>query len=349
MLYLAGGAWLLKACAPLQDNGNLEQKPVEKTVSFRPGYARLEDEGKLAARIEEAYNILKDCRLCPRQCRKDRGSGETGFCQTTGTAVVFSRQPHFGEELPLVGSNGSGTIFFSNCNLRCVFCQNYAIAHHGRGRETGDEQIAEMMLELQQMGCHNINLVTPTHVMPNILNATRIAYKKGLNLPLCYNTSGYEQKEIIELLDGIVDIYLPDMKFMDSNMAEKYNLAEAYDYPKKAKEALVEMHRQVGDLVTDDRGIAQRGLMIRHLVMPNRVSSPREFAYWVASNLDKNTYVNIMAQYRVEFMAFEYEEIARAIRSEEFIEAIDWAKEAGLRNLDKRSLANYEIHKNIAG
>jgi len=343
LLYLAGGAWLLKGCTPAEE-APLEKPPGEEPVSWQPAYARLEEEGKLAERVDEAYSIFEECKLCPRGCGENRRRDETGFCRNTSKAVVYSRQPHFGEELPLVGTGGSGTIFFSNCNLRCVFCQNYPIAHHGRGREVDDQEIAGMMLDLQNSGCHNINLVTPTHIMPNILNATRIAYKNGLRLPLCYNTSGYERKEIIELLDGIVDIYLPDMKFMDGEQSEKYNLAEAYDYPERAKEAIIEMNRQVGVLEKDERGLAKRGLMIRHLVMPNRVSNPRDFAYWVAENLPKDTYVNIMSQYRVEFEAFEYEKIARAITSEEYVEAVEWAKEAGLTNLDERSLARYELH-----
>ncbi len=345
LLALAGGSWLLKACTPKEEAGEepVEKKPAEDAPE-KPAYARLEEEGKLTERIEKAYSIFEDCRLCPRRCGDNRSRGNTGFCRTTDKAVVYSRQAHFGEEIPLVGNNGSGTIFFSNCNLRCVFCQNYPIAHKGRGNEVSDEDIAGMMLDLQRSGCHNINLVTPTHIMPNILNATRIAYKNGLHLPLCYNTSGYERKEIIELLDGIVDIYLPDLKFMDGKKSEKYNLAEAYDYPEMAKEAIKEMHRQVGVLKTDQNYIAKRGLMIRHLVMPNRVSSPREFVNWVAENLPRDTYVNIMSQYRVEFKAFDYDEIARSITSEEFIEAIEWAKEAELTNLDERSLAQYEIH-----
>ena len=346
LMALSGFSWLLKACTPKDIvTDEPDKDPEEEPISWQPAYAKLEAEGKLTERIEKAYSIFEDCALCPRQCGENRLAGETGFCQTTDTAVVFSRQPHFGEEVPLVGSYGSGTIFFSNCNLRCVFCQNYPLAHHGRGNKVSDEEIAEMMLDLQRKGCHNINLVTPTHVMPNILSATRIAHKNGLDLPLCYNTSGYERKEIIELLDGIVDIYLPDMKFMDAKKAEKYNMAEAGDYPQRAKEAIQEMHRQVGKLVTDDNYIAKSGLMIRHLVMPNRVSNPKEFVYWVAENLSKDTYVNIMSQYRVAFEAFEYDKIARAITSEEFVEAMEWAKEAGLTNLDERSLGHLEIHR----
>lgn len=304
----------------------------------------LEEEGEFAGRIEQAYAIFEKCELCPRRCGVNRTKSETGVCRATDRLVVYSHMPHFGEEIPLVGNSGSGTIFFSNCNLRCVFCQNWPIAHEGRGSETSDEKLAEMMLELQRTGCRNINLVTPTHVMPNILNATRIAMKQGLEIPLVYNTGGYELVENIRFLDGIVDIYLPDLKFMDGEKAAKY-AGGAEDYPEMAQNAIKEMHRQVGDLVTDSRDNARRGLMIRHLVMPNRVAGTREFVNWVAKTLSRHTYVNIMAQYRVEHEAYEYEEIARSITDKEFVEAIEWAKEAGLENLDKRSLSRYEVSK----
>ncbi len=338
---MTGGAWLIKGCTQAEES----KTALESVPRWQPAYARLEAEGLLEARIARAYEIMEKCELCPRRCGVNRRSGEKGFCRAPEKAMVYSHSPHFGEELPLVGQGGSGTIFFSNCNLRCVFCQNWPIAHQGWGREVSDEQLAEMMLDLQQNGCHNINLVTPTHVMPNILSATRIALKNGLRLPLCYNTSGYERVEIIRLLDGIVDIYLPDLKFMDGTEAERYNLAAAADYPALAQEGIIEMHRQVGDLVTDEGGIALRGLMVRHMVMPNRVAGTREFVWWVAENLSRDTYINIMAQYRVEFKAFEYEKIARAITSEEFVEAMEWAKQAGLTNLDLRSLAQLEIHR----
>jgi len=332
LLLIAGGSLLLEACASLEEEENI-------SALWQPAYALLEAKGNLARRVEQAYAIMECCELCPRRCRVNRLAGQKGFCQAPKNAKVYSYSPHFGEELPLVGQNGSGTIFFSNCNLRCVFCQNWPIAHEGRGREISDEDLAEMMLDLERKGCHNINLVTPTHVLPNILSAARIALKKGLRLPLCYNTSGYERIEMIKLLDGIADIYLPDLKFMDGDDAERYNLAAAYDYPQMARESIIEMHRQVGDLITDDNGIALSGLMIRHLVMPNRVAGTEKFVKWVAEYLSTGTYVNIMPQYRVEYLAFEYEEIARAIYSEEFVEAMDWALERGLTNLDERSLA----------
>lgn len=340
LLYLAGGSWFLKACSP--------PNKVPATVhAWRAAYAQLEAGGRLAERVEQAFGIMENCQLCPRRCGVNRRRGEQGFCRAPSKVMVYSHHPHYGEELPLVGQGGSGTIFFSNCNLRCVFCQNWPIAHEGWGREISDEDLAEMMIDLQGMGCHNINLVTPTHVMPHILNATRIALKYGLNLPLCYNTSGYERVEIIKLLDGIVDIYLPDLKFMDGAEAQRYNLAAAFDYPGMAQESIIEMNRQVGTLVTDERGIARRGLIIRHLVMPNRVAGTREFVHWVAENLPLDTYVNIMAQYRVEYKAFEFEAIARAITAREFVEAMEWAIEAGLTNLDQRSLAHYAIHRQM--
>ncbi|OGP72491.1 MAG: radical SAM protein [Deltaproteobacteria bacterium RBG_16_50_11] len=296
----------------------------------------MEREGKLADRIKEAYAVFENCQLCPRRCGVNRQKGEKGFCRAPVKPVIFSAQPHFGEEMPLVGQHGSGTIFFSNCNLRCVFCQNWPIAHEGRGKEVRDEDLADRMLHLQKMGCHNINLVTPTHVMPNILNATRIALKKGLHLPLMYNTSGYERLETLKRLDGIVDIYKPDMKYMDPDKAAKYS-AGAQDYPEVTKKAVIEMHRQVGVLKTDEQGIALRGVIIRHLVMPNRVAGTEKFAKWVAESLPKNTYVNIMAQYRVEYKAYEYPEIARGISVKEFLEAMDWAEKYGLTNLDPQS------------
>ena len=316
----------------------------EKEEQWRPGYQKLEEEGKLAQRIEQAYANFEHCQLCPRKCGVNRRKGEKGFCRAPLRPVVFSAHPHFGEERSIVGNSGSGTIFFSNCNLRCVFCQNWPIAHEGRGKEIQDEDLAGMMIQLQKIGCHNINLVTPTHVMPNILNATRIAFYKGLRMPLFYNTSGYERLEILKILDGIVDIYKPDMKYMDGDKAAKYSAA-ASDYPEVAKRAIIEMNRQVGELKIDHRGIALRGLLIRHLVMPNRVAGTEKFVRWVAENLPKSTYVNIMAQYRVEYKAFDYPEISRGITAQEFLEAIDWAEKYGLTNLDPQSVATRHIYK----
>lgn len=312
--------------------------------SWRPAYMKLEEEGKLAHRIRQADGILEYCQLCPRMCGVNRKKGEKGFCRSPLRPVVHSANPHFGEERPIVGRNGSGTIFMSNCNLRCVFCQNWPIAHEGKGKEHSDEEMAELMLHLQKLGCHNINLVTPTHVMPSILNATRIALKKGLRVPLFYNTSGYERLEILKILDGVVDIYKPDMKYMDADKAAKYS-SGASDYPEMAKKAVIEMNRQVGELQLDKQGVALRGLIIRHLVMPNRVAGTEKFVNWVAQNLPKSTYVNIMAQYRVEYKAFEHPEIARGITTQEFLEAIDWAKKHGLTNLDAQSVSIWNRYR----
>jgi putative pyruvate formate lyase activating enzyme len=305
---------------------------------WHPAYERLENEGKLAQRIEQAYTIFEDCQLCPRRCGVNRKKGERGFCRGPYKPVIFSAQPHFGEEVSLVGKNGSGTIFFSNCNLRCIFCQNWPISHEGKGKKLTDEDLANMMIHLQKIGCHNINLVTPTHVMPNILNATRIALKKGLCLPLVYNTSGYERLEILKILDGVVDIYMPDMKYMDADQAGKYS-SGASDYPEVTKRAIIEMNRQVGELTVDERGIATRGLIIRHLVMPNRVAGTEKLLRWVAETLPKSTYVNIMAQYHVDYKAFDYPKIARGITVQEFLEAMEWAENFGLTNLDPKSVA----------
>jgi putative pyruvate formate lyase activating enzyme len=315
---------------------NLHAIP-KKAEGWRPAYEKLEKEGKLDQRIKKAYSIFQRCQLCPRQCGVNRQKGEKGFCRAPAKAMVYSYHPHFGEEVPLVGDNGSGTIFFSNCNLRCIFCQNWPIAHEGRGKEVEDEELADMMIDLQKMGCHNINLVTPTHVMPNILGATRIALKKGLRLPIMYNTSGYERIDMLKITEGIVDIYKPDMKYMDADQAGKYS-SGASDYPEVTKKAILEMHRQVGVLQSDKQGLAIRGLIIRHLVMPNRVAGTEKFVKWVAENLPKNTYVNIMAQYRVEYKAYDYPEIARGITVQEFLEAMDWAQKYGLVNLDPKSI-----------
>jgi putative pyruvate formate lyase activating enzyme len=334
---LVGGTLLLSPSRVF----SVPQTRKERAI---PAYEKLESEGQLEERIEQAYSIFESCRCCPRQCGVNRAGGQRGFCRAPYEPVVFSAHPHYGEEIPLVGRGGSGTIFFSNCNLRCVFCQNWPIAHVGRGNQVRDRDVADMMVRLQEIGCHNINLVTPTHVMPNILNATRIALHNGLRIPLVYNTSGYERWEIVKLLDGIVDIYLPDLKYTDPEMAAKYS-SGASDYPEVAKKAISEMHRQVGVLETDERGIATRGLIIRHLVMPNRVAGTEKFVRWVAANLTSYTYVNIMSQYHVDYKAYEYPGIARGITVQEFLEAVEWAKEHGLANLDSRTITVWNRYR----
>jgi len=276
---------------------------------------------------------METCELCPRGCGVNRMDGEEGFCQASAQLEVSAFNPHFGEEKPLVGKGGSGTIFLTNCGLRCVFCINWEISQGGRGRSTSIADMAEMMLELQRMGCHNINVVTPTHYSPHIVRAVDMAASKGLRLPLVYNTCGWESAEILKKLDGIVDIYLPDFKYADGEMAAKYS-SDSETYPEVTKAALLEMHRQVGVAKPASDGLMYRGLMIRHLVMPNGVGGTKEVLEWIGENLPKETYVNIMSQYRPMCKASKYPEISRRITPEEYKEALRWAKEAGLTNLD---------------
>jgi len=255
-----------------------------------------------------------------------------GVCKVGRLPKVSSYNPHFGEELPLVGMHGSGTIFITSCNLGCVFCQNYDISHLGEGYEISLERFAQMMIELQNMGCHNINFVTPTHVVPQILEALLIAVREGLKIPLVYNTGGYDLVETLELLEGVFDIYMPDFKFSDSEVAAR--LCKARDYPQVAMKAIKEMHRQVGDLVVDDRGIAERGLIVRHLIMPNGLAGTRKVMQFLVQKISSNTYVNIMDQYRPCGLAHKYSEINRRISCEEFENALQIAREEGIYRLD---------------
>ena len=300
---------------------------------FEPSYLRLHRSGELKKRGEELWNMMESCELCPRKCGTNRLAGDEGFCQASSQLEISSYNPHFGEEKSLVGKGGSGTIFFTNCGLRCVFCINWEISQGGMGRTVSIEDLAQMMLKLQEMGCHNINFVTPTHYSPHIILAVNIAAGKGLRLPLVYNTCGWERLEIVKKLDGIVDIYLPDFKYSSSKMAAKYS-SDSETYPEITKAALLEMHRQVGVAKPANDGLMYRGLMIRHLVMPNRVGGTKEVIEWIADNLPIDTYFNIMSQYTPMYKAFEYSEISRRITWNEYAEAIEWANEAGLTNLD---------------
>ncbi len=302
-----------------------------RPAGFEPAYLKREREGRLASVEKELWELLRACRLCPRACGANRIKGETGVCNSTSRLKVYSCGPHFGEERPLVGHGGSGTIFFSNCNLLCCFCQNWEINHRGDGNYITHDQLAEMMLGLQRRGCHNINFVTPTHVVPHIVRSLRIAIHKGFQLPLVYNNGGYDSLEVIRLLDGIIDIYLPDFKYQDGALAGKYS-SGASDYPQAAAATIKEMHRQVGELVVDERGVARRGLIIRHLVMPNNIAGTDGFVRWVACELTPTTRVNLMAQYRPEHKAFSYPELSRRITAEEWEQALLWAKEAGLKD-----------------
>jgi putative pyruvate formate lyase activating enzyme len=302
-------------------------------AGFEPSYLRLARQGRLRDVEKALWAMLDACRLCPRACGASRRDGKSGVCRSTARLKVASYGPHFGEERPLVGRGGSGTIFFSNCNLLCCFCQNWQINHRGDGRYVSEVELADMMLDLQARGCHNINLVTPTHVAPHIVKALRIGVDRGLRLPLVYNTGGYDSLDVIRALDGIVDIYLPDFKYQDGSLAAKYSSGAA-DYPEVAAAVIREMHRQVGTLKLDERGVAVRGLIIRHLVMPQNIAGTDRFVRWVARELTTDTYVNIMAQYRPEHRAREYPELARRILPEEWQQALAWARTAGLTNLD---------------
>jgi putative pyruvate formate lyase activating enzyme len=283
---------------------------------------------ELCERAAHARERLKSCTLCPRQCRVDRAGGETGFCGTGASALVASYGPHFGEEPPLVGRYGSGTIFFCGCNLGCIFCQNYDISHLREGSEVSAEELAAMMLSLQKGGRHNINLVTPTHVVPQILEALVVARAHGLTVPLVYNCGGYESVETLELLDGVIDIYMPDAKYSDDAVSTA--LCDAPDYWDVCRAALKEMHRQVGDLQIDARGIATRGLLVRHLVLPEGLAGTFEVMRFLAQEISENTYVNIMEQYRPCYRANEDARLRRRITMEEFAEALEEARKYGL-------------------
>lgn len=287
--------------------------------------------GQLAAKIMKAKHQLKSCLLCPRQCSVNRLANEKGHCNTGKNAIVASYSPHFGEESPLVGSGGSGTIFFSGCSLGCNFCQNYDISHGRHGDEVSDFRLADLMISLQSHGCHNINFVTPTHVVPQILSALPHAIERGLNIPLIYNSSGYDSVASLRLLKDVIDIYMPDFKFWNSKIANE--TCNAPDYPEVAKSAITEMFRQVGDLVITG-GIARKGLLVRHLVLPNNLANTREITNFIAQKISKNTYLNIMGQYHPCGTASEMTDLSRRITANEFIKAIEAAKIMGLTRFD---------------
>jgi putative pyruvate formate lyase activating enzyme len=278
--------------------------------------------------------MLAPCHLCPRCCGVDRLAGESGECRTTSRALVSSYGPHFGEEAPLVGRRGSGTIFFTYCNLHCIFCQNYTISQLGEGSPVNAEEIAKIMLSLQDKGCHNINLVSPTHVVPFILEALEIAAERGLCLPLVYNTGGYDSVETLQLLDGVVDIYMPDMKYAGAEIGKE--LSGVKDYPDVNRAAVKEMHRQVGDLQLDASGVARRGLLVRHLVLPDGLAGTEETVRFLAQEISLNTYLNVMAQYHPCYQAYRKPELARSITGREFQGAVACAERFGLHRLDEK-------------
>jgi putative pyruvate formate lyase activating enzyme len=276
--------------------------------------------------------MLESCRLCPRECAVDRLRDERGTCGVGRNAVVSSAHPHFGEESPLVGSKGSGTIFFSGCNLKCLFCQNYEISQDCTGTTAPCERLAAVMLRIQEMGCHNLNLVSPTHVIPQILESLEAAAGEGFRLPVVYNTGGYDSIDAIRLLDGIVDIYMPDIKYLSAEAAREYS--NAADYPEVIRSVVIEMHRQVGDLEISPEGIAVRGLLVRHLVMPGWLEDTGRIVRFLAEEVSKNTYVNVMRQYRPEYRAHEHPPLDRPLSHDEWLEAIEMARKAGLHRLD---------------
>lgn len=296
-----------------------------------PSYLKTYRSGQLAAKIKESYERLGACNICPHHCGVNRLKEETGFCRSGSQAVISSYSPHFGEEKPLVGTNGSGTIFFTFCNMKCVYCQNYEISWLGIGRRVTSGELAAIMLELQnKYYCHNINLVSPTHFVPQILAALDPAIEQGIKIPLVYNCGGYEDLKTLKLLDGIIDIYMPDLKYDDPEIAQKYSGVK--DYPQFARLAIREMHRQVGDLILDERGIALRGLIVRHLVLPGRLAGTKGCMKFLAT-ISPDTFINIMSQYRPENRAHEFPPLNRHITQEEYREALDLAHHYGLHAL----------------
>ena len=294
-----------------------------------PSYIELRRTSELHERVEAAHKLITPaCELCPRCCGIDRLSGQVGICRSGSLPIVSSYGPHFGEEPPLVGFHGSGTIFFGGCNLTCIFCQNYDISQGGLDREITVEDLAQMMLSLARQGCHNINLVSPTHQLPQILSALEVAAESGLDIPIVYNCGGYEPVKVLSLLDGVVDIYMPDMKYGSNEVG--LQLSGVPDYWNRNQEAVREMHRQVGDLVLDERGIAHHGLIVRHLVLPDDLAHTREVMHFLATEISKDTYVNVMEQYRPAHKVIGHPVMGRRIAPEEYVEAVRIARDEGL-------------------
>ena len=296
--------------------------------SYIPAYIKAGQTERLKQAIQKALDMLSSCTLCPRQCRVDRTEDDTGYCGAGSQAKVASFSPHFGEEPPLVGKHGSGTVFFSHCSLQCVFCQNHDISIQGEGRTVFPNQLADMMIRLQEQGCHNINLVTPTHVVPRILQALGIAVDRGLHIPLVYNCSGYESLDTLALLDGIIDIYMPDFKFWDNNAAGRF--CNAPDYRETAKAAILAMHAQTGDLKTTREGTACKGLLVRHLVMPGRLEDTRQLLEFLKTTVSSSTHINLMSQYRPMGKAHRFPDLCHPLSAAEFRQAHEMGKESGL-------------------
>jgi len=295
-----------------------------------PGYLNLSKK-ELNLRAEQLFSILKSCKICPRECKVNRLKDEKGFCQLGFLPKISAYHPHFGEESVLVGKKGSGTIFFTSCNLCCVYCQNFEISQYRIGDEVSFEILAKTMFNLKKMGCHNINLVTPTCQVPQIVKSLILAREMGLNLPLVYNTNAYDSVQTLKLLDGIIDIYLPDFKYSDDKLAIKYS--NAPNYFEIAKKALKEMYRQVGDLILDEEGVAKKGLLVRHLVLPNDIAGSKKVFKFISKEISKDTYLNIMDQYYPCYRANQYPELSRPITEEEYLLALNFAKELGLKRI----------------
>ncbi|MBU4349088.1 radical SAM protein [bacterium] len=294
-----------------------------------PRYLNIKEK-EFDRRIEKAYKLLSPCEVCPRKCGVNRLEGERGFCRSSEEVIVSSYNAHFGEEPPLVGNFGSGTIFFTNCNLKCVYCQNYPISQLRNGNKVNLSELAKIMLALQKRKCHNINLVTPTHFVPQILKSLKLAVKMGLHIPIVYNTSGYEEVKTLKLLAGIVDIYLPDARYADNEIALKYSSAPGYF--EIMKKALKEMHQQVGDLALDKTGIAHSGLIVRHLVLPEGLSGTKKIMHFIAREISPHTYISLMAQYFPAYQAGQFPPLYRKINKEEYRKASQAFKEEGLEN-----------------
>lgn len=301
-----------------------------------PSYLKLKHTNEISNRVSKLYKLMQECKLCPRECNAKRFEKKYGVCRSTDQLYVSSLSTHFGEESVLVGWNGSGTIFFTNCNMWCLYCQNYDISHLKNGEPISIQQLAEAMLSLQQLGCHNINLVTPTHYVPLIVESLNIAAERGLNIPLVYNCGGYESVETLRYLDGIIDIYMPDIKYSDNINSKKYSGVD--DYWDVVRKAVIEMHRQVGDLKVNNFGIAERGLLVRHLVLPNNIAGSQKVLEFIANDICIDTYVNIMDQYRPCFKASAYPELNRRITESEYQSVLEYAESLGLH----RGFGKYE-------
>ncbi len=302
-------------------------------MDTQPGYIKMFEHGELKNRVARAYKHLAICNVCALECPVNRHLGQVGACKTGMLVKVSSYGPHMGEENPLRGYRGSGTIFFSGCNLRCQYCQNHDISQTDSGFEVQSEELAAIMLDLQERGCHNINFVSPSHIVPQILAGVLVAAEAGLKIPLVYNTGGYDSLKMLQLLDGIIDIYLPDMKYANSKIGHRYS--KIPNYPRVNQTVVKEMHRQVGDLQINDQGIATRGLLVRHLILPNNLAGTDQIVQFLANEISPNTYLNLMTQYRPEYRAHQFQDLNQRIGSVDYQRAFNWAQEVGMSRLDQ--------------